>query len=119
MDSCLIISAGNQIIPDLMDELLFIHFKATLLELLNDADIVHFGMPPDNTADNNDELLMEGKFFRIISYLDTPELELDSTSIEILSFFKNLVENHSPFWGSVIIEKGFITTETTIEFIFK
>jgi hypothetical protein len=118
MDLCLIFSAGDPFIPEYQDEVLLLHFKATLLEMLENPEIIHFGYAPDNTADNDDDLLNEGTFFRIISTAELLNLNLDSPSTEVVSSFKNLIEKQPLSWGTVIVEKGFITKETTIEFIF-
>jgi hypothetical protein len=118
MNLCIIFSAGNPSIPDYQDELLFLHFKSTLLDLLDNSGIIYFGHAPDNTADGSDELLSEGTFFRIISSAELLNLNLESPPVEIVASFKNLMESQPVSWGTVIVEKGFITTETTIEFIF-
>ena len=118
MDLCIIFSAGNTSIPDYKDEVLFLHFKYTVLELIETTEISYFGYAPDNTADGNDDLLSEGVFFRIIANVEKLNLNLDSSTPEVKASFKNLIENQRLFWGTIIVEKGFITTETTIEFIF-
>ncbi len=118
MDLCIIFSAGNVIIPDYQDEVLLLHFKSTILDLISNSEIIYFGLGPDNTADNNDELLNEGTFFRIIANSEMLNINLNSTLEAATASFKKLIENHSVRWGTVLIEKGFITTEKTIEFIF-
>jgi hypothetical protein len=118
MNLCIIFSAGNPPIPDYQDEVLFLHFKSHLFEMIDNTEIIYFGHAPDNTADGDDDLLTEGTFFRIISAAEVLNLNLESSSDEVLASFKNLIEIQSVNWGTVIVEKGFITTEITIEFIF-
>ncbi len=118
MNLCIILSAGNPSIPDYRDEILLLHFKADLIDLIESTEIIFFGYAPDNTADGNDELLNDGIYYRIISSAELLNLNLESTRVEVVSAFKNLIETQPLHWGTVIVEKGFITTETTIEFIF-
>ena len=105
----------------LTDELLFLKVKNHLLELLNDnqTSITYFGYAPDNTADNQDELLNDGVYFRIIGYEKNLGIDLESSKIEILKSFKYLVENYKPFWSTIITEEGFIKKEVTIELLYQ
>lgn len=118
MDLCLIFSAGDVDIPDYRDEVLFMHFKPTLLEIIDDAEIIHFGYAPDNTADGDDDLLEDGTFFRIICAAERVGLTPESARRDVLDGFRRLIENEDVRWGSVIVEKGFIREEITVEFIF-
>ena len=67
----LTVEAKDFIVPkDIIDEVLFLTVKQDVLDVLNDpnTDITYFGFAPDNTADNQDDLLLDGVFFRIIAY---------------------------------------------------
>lgn len=118
MDLCIIFSEGNPAIPEYQDEVLFLHFKSELLEMIDKSEVFFFGYAPDNTADGNDELLNEGTFFRVIASSEVLNLTPESTLSEARKSFKEVIETMSLTMGTVIVEKGFITTETTIEFIF-
>lgn len=120
-DYALIIDSNGFEAPDLTDENLYLFVKDYLINLLksNDCKVVHFGYAPDNTADNNDELLNDGVYFRIIAQDKYLGVDLDSDNDEVIKAFCHLVENFKPFWSTVIIEKGFIKTETTIELLYK
>lgn len=118
----LIIEAKDIDVPfGLIDELLFLKVKSYLLELLcdNETNITYFGYAPDNTADNQDELLNDGVYFRIIGYEKNLGIDLDSSKIEILKSFKYLIENYKPFWSTIITEEGFIKKEVTIELLYQ
>jgi len=119
MDFCLIIPIEDILIPELTDDNLFYHFKSVLISQIIESEIHYFGYAPDNTADNQDDLLIDGFFFRIICPEYKINVDLDSNSSEVKKEFISLIENHNPFWSSVIIERGFIKTETTIEFLYK
>lgn len=105
----------------LKDELLFISIKNNLLNLLEDKNtrIEYFGYAPDNTADNQDNLLNDGIFYRIIAYESDLKINLESDENTILKTFKNLIENHNPYWTTIFEEKGFIKKETTIELLYQ
>jgi len=120
-DYALIIDSNGFEAPDLTDENLYLFVKDYLINLLksNDCKVVHFGYAPDNTADNNDELLNNGVYFRIIAQDKYLGVDLDSDIDEVIKAFCHLVENFKPFWSTVIIEKGFIKIETTIELLYK
>ena len=65
-DFALTIKADGFKVPyGLMDETLFLTVKKDLIGLLANADtsIHYFGYSPDNTADEQDELLTEGDVF--------------------------------------------------------
>lgn len=118
----LIIEAKDIDVPfGLIDELLFLRVKSYLMELLsdNETNITYFGYAPDNTADNQDELLNDGVYFRIIGYEKNLGIDLESSKIEILKSFKYLIENYKPFWSTIITEEGFIKKEVTIELLYQ
>lgn len=106
---------------DMNDEVLFLTIKKDLLEILNDksTEITYFGFAPDNTADNQDELLLDGLFFRIIAYNKDLGLTLDSSREEILNSYNNLIANNDPYWTTIITETGFIKKEITIELLYQ
>jgi hypothetical protein len=117
----LTIDANNLNVPDLTDDNLYTFVKDNLIQLLksNDCIIIHFGYAPDNTADNNDELLNDGVYYRIIAQDRYLGIDLDSDEVEVKKAFCYLVENFKPFWSSIIIENGFIKSEKTIELLYK
>ena len=118
----LTVEAVNINLPtDMNDEVLFLTIKKDLLEILNDksTEITYFGFAPDNTADNQDELLLDGLFFRIIAYNKDLDLTLDSSIEEILNSYSNLVANNAPYWTTIITETGFIKKEVTIELLYQ
>lgn len=106
---------------DLKDEVLFLTIKQDLLDLLTDSNIniTYFGYAPDNTADNQDDLLLDGIFFRIIAYNKDLCLTLDSSKEDILLAYSNLITYKTPFWTTIITEKGFIKDEITIELLYQ
>jgi hypothetical protein len=110
MDICIIIAAPDLTIPDLTEDNLFLFYKPLVLELLSNPKIIHLGAAPDNTADNDDDLILDGYFFRIICPEDSVELSVES--------FKELVSFRNPKWSTVMIEQGFIKTEITIDFLY-
>jgi hypothetical protein len=121
-DFALTIEAEDISVPyGLSDELLFLKIKNHLIELLSDekTPITYFGLAPDNTADNQDRLLIEGVFYRIIGYEKNLGIDLESTKSEILKAFKYLIENYNPFWSTIIVEEGLIKKEVTIELLYK
>lgn len=118
MDLSITLPTEDHQIPNYNDELLFIHFKEALLEALDKEKVIHFGIAPDNTADGNNELLTEGTFFRIIAPAYLLDLSEDSSPKKVLKSYKNLIAKEKVRSGTVIVEKGIITAETTIEFIF-
>jgi len=121
-DFALTINAKDISVPyGLSDELLFLKIRNHLIELLSDEKtlITYFGLAPDNTADNQDRLLIEGVFYRIIGYEKNLGIDLESTKSEILKAFKYLIENYNPFWSTIIVEEGLIKKEVTIELLYK
>ena len=122
LELALIFRAKDLAVPvDLKDDDLFIEIRPTLISLLNDdsTEVIYFGMAPDNTADGQDELLLEGTFFRIICNEKYLGIDLESDINEIKQAFKHLVEQNKPFWTTTIVEQGFVTTETTIELLYR
>lgn len=113
------ISAPNvEFIPEFTDENLFEFFKDKLLTVIENPELIYFGIAPDNTADNNDNLLLDGVYFRIIASENLLNINLESTIDNVINGFKNILISKYPFWGTVIEEKGFIKKETTIEFLY-
>jgi hypothetical protein len=118
----LTIEAKDLILPNgIIDDLLFLTVKQDVLDVLNDpnTNITYFGFAPDNTADNQDDLLLDGVFFRIIAYNKDLGLTLESSKKEVLAAYSNLVINRAPYWTTIIVEKGFIKKETTIELMYQ
>ncbi len=117
----LTINSNDFNVPNFTDENLYLFVKEYLLELLNNftTEIIYFGLAPDNTADENDELLINGTFFRIIAQDRYLGIDMESTKEEILKAFSFIVENYSPFWSTIIIETGITKIERTIELLYK
>jgi hypothetical protein len=118
----LTISANEIEVPfGLMDETLFLTVKKDLIALLakDETSIHYFGYAPDNTADEQDELLTEGVFFRIIGYEKNLGIDLESTEKEVVNAFKYLVENYRPRWTTIIVEEGKTVKEITIELLYQ
>lgn len=118
----LTIEAKDFILPNgIIDDVLFFTVKQDVLDVLNapDTAITYFGFAPDNTADNQDDLLLDGVFFRIIAYNKDLGLTLESTKDEVLAAFSNLVTTKAPYWTTIITEKGFIKEEITIELLYQ
>jgi hypothetical protein len=121
-DFALIIEAPTNDVPfGLKDEVLFLTIKAELLEILSDhqTPIYYFGYAPDNTADGQDELMTNGVFYRIIAYEKNLGVDFESSPIEILTAFRNLVENYPPFWSTIFIDKGQTKKQITIELMYQ
>lgn len=122
LDLALIIRATDLVLPfDMKDEALFLSVKPKLLSLLKDEtiEVIFFGLAPDNTADGQDELLLDGTFIRLICNEKYLGIDLDSDKYEYIAAFRNLIENYKPYWTTIIIEKGFIKTETTLELLYR
>ena len=118
----LTVEAKDFIVPkEMYDEVLFLTVKQDVLDVLNypDTVITYFGFAPDNTADNQDDLLLDGVFFRIIAYNKDLGLTLESTKDEVLAAFSNLVTTKAPYWITIITERGFIKEEITIELLYQ
>jgi len=118
----LTIEAKDFILPNgIIDDVLFLTVKQDVLDVLNapDTAITYFGFAPDNTADNQDDLLLDGVFFRIIAYNKDLGLTLESTKDEVLAAFSNLVTTKAPYWTTIITERGFIKEEITIELLYQ
>ncbi|MBC7847765.1 MAG: hypothetical protein H7Y10_14895 [Flavobacterium sp.] len=112
---------GIEVPYGLMDEALFLTVKKDLIGLLANAgtSIHYFGYAPDNTADEQDELLTEGVFFRIIGYEKNLGVDLESSEKEVLRAFHYLVENYAPWWTTIIVEEGETKKEITIELLYQ
>jgi hypothetical protein len=122
LDLALIIRATDLVLPyNLKDEALFFSVKPKLLKLLKDVnnEVIFFGVAPDNTSDGQDDLLLDGTFIRLICNEKYLGIDLDSEKDEYIAAFKRLIENYNPFWTTIIIEKGFIKTETTLELLYR
>lgn len=118
----LTVEAKDFIVPkEMYDEVLFLTVKQDVLDVLNypDTVITYFGFAPDNTADNQDDLLLDGVFFRIIAYNKDLGLTLESSKEEVLAAYSNLVTTKAPYWTTIITEKGFIKEEITIELMYQ
>lgn len=122
LDLALIIKAEGLELPSgVQDEALFLSVKSDLIRYLNDfgTEIVYFGIAPDNTADNQDELLHDGTLVRIICNEKYLGIDSDSQINEVFAAFLRLIETYDPFWTTIIVEKGFIKTETTLELLYR
>lgn len=119
-DLSLTVKADKVVIPDNLTEVnLYLFLKAELVRCLsNEVSIIHFGLAPDNTADNEDELLYDGIQLRLICNEKYLGIDLDSPDFEVVSAFKKLVENHVPKWTTIMEERGLIKLETTIELVY-
>lgn len=118
----LTIEAKDFFLPNgIIDDVLFLTVKQDVLDVLNapDTAITYFGFAPDNTADNQDDLLLDGVFFRIIAYNKDLGLTLESTKDEVLAAFSNLVTTKASFCTTIITERGFIKEEITIELLYQ
>lgn len=118
----LTVEAKDFIVPkEMYDEVLFLTVKQDVLDVLNypDTVITYFGFAPDNTADNQDDLLLDGVFYRIIAYNKDLGLTLESSKEEVLVAYSNLVTTKAPYWTTIITEKGFIKEEITIELMYQ
>lgn len=118
----LTIKANDLEVPhQLMDEPLFLTIRTHLLDLLanKQTEIFHFGFAPDNTADNQDELLTDGVFYRIIGYEKNLGVDLESSSEEILNAFHYLVSNYQPKWTTIFEEQGVTKKEITVELLYQ
>ncbi|MFC0778665.1 hypothetical protein [Flavobacterium sp. HJSW_4] len=121
-DFALTIKAASFDLPyGLRDEDLFLAVRSHLRELLSsgNAEILHFGLSPDNTADGQDELLEDGIFYRIIGYEKCLGIDLESTREEILHAFHYLVENFKPRWTTILMEEGAAKKEVIIELLYQ
>lgn len=121
-DIAIILKADEVFIPKgLTDENLFLFLKPQLIGLLEKSkrEIVHIGMAPDNTADNNDELLYEGQLLRIICNEKHLGIKMNDHHDYIIDAFVKLISHYSPFWTTIMIERGFIRKETTIDLLYR
>jgi hypothetical protein len=105
----------------LKDEPLFLTVRPHLIDILKNTqtEIYHFGLAPDNTADNQDELLEDGIYYRIIGYEKNLGVDLESSPKEILNAFHYLVSNFAPKWTTIFVEEGITKKEVTIELLYQ
>lgn len=118
----LTIKANDLEVPyHLKDEPLFLTVRTHLIDLLRneETEIFYFGFAPDNTADNQDELLTDGVFYRIIGYEKNLGVDLESSPATILKAFHYLVSNYQPKWTTIFEEQGITKKEITIELLFQ
>lgn len=118
----LTVEAKDFIVPkDIIDEVLFLTVKQDVLDVLNDpnTNITYFGFAPDNTADNQDDLLLDGVFYRIIAYNKDVGLTLESTKNEVLAAYYKLITTNAPYWTTIINLKRFIKEQITIELLYQ
>jgi hypothetical protein len=118
----LTINANNLEVPwGMIDETLFLTVRKDLIELLANPDtsIHYFGYAPDNAADEQDELLSDGVFFRIIGYEKNLGVDLESIESDVLNAFKYLVENYEPRFSTIFVEEGETKKEISIELLYQ
>ena len=120
-DLALIVKADSICFPDgLTEENLFLYLKVDILKLLKaKPEIIHFGFAPDNTADNQDELLYDGIQLRIICNEKYLGVDMNSSNEEVFTAFHDLIQNYVPMWTTIIVEKGFLNKETTIDLLYR
>lgn len=120
-DLALIIKADSISIPDgLTEENLFQQLRGDILELLlTKPEITHFGYAPDNTADNQDELLYDGTQLRIICNEKYLGVDMNSSNEEVFKAFHDLIQNYVPMLTTIIVERGFLNKETTIDLLYR
>lgn len=120
-DLAITIEADSIIIPNgLSEENLFLFLKKDIINCLsNNVAIIHFGYAPDNTADNQDELLYDGTQLRVICNEKYLGVDIETPIDEVVKSFKKLVENYTPYWTTIIEERGFIKKETTIDLLYR
>lgn len=115
------LEASNITLPvGLSDSNLFSHFQSKAIELLkNDAlGVHHFGMVPDNNAEGNDELLIDGTLFRFDVSQKLLGIDEDAAPHLVKQAFLAVVENKKPSFSAVLDEVGEFKKETTIVFHF-
>jgi hypothetical protein len=99
---------------------LFSHYKSKAIELLkNDAlGVHHFGMVPDNGAEGNDELLIDGTVFRFDVSQEILGVDESAAPHLVKEAFLAVVESATPSSSSLLEEFGATKKETTIAFHF-
>lgn len=99
---------------------LFSLFKSKAIELLkNDAlGVHHFGMVPDNGAEGNDELLVDGTLFRFDVSQDLLGIDEDAAPLLVKQAFLAVVETKKPGFSTILDDRGDTKKETTIVFHF-
>jgi hypothetical protein len=121
-DFALILKTNDLEVPyHLKDEPLFLTVRTHLIDLLRneETEIFYFGFAPDNNADDQDELLTDGMFYRIIGYEKNLGVDLESSPAAILKAFHYLVSNYQPKWTTIFEEQGITKKEITIELLFQ
>lgn len=120
-DLALIVKADSISFPDgLTEENLFLYLKEDILNILKaNPEIIHFGFAPDNTADNQDELLYDGTQLRIICNEKYLGVDVDSSNEEVFKAFHDLIQNYLPMWTTIVEERGFLNKETTIDLLYR
>jgi hypothetical protein len=117
----LTIEASNISIPTGIPEMdLFSHFQSNVIELLKSDTLTvhHLGMVPDNGADGNDDLLIDGILFRFDVSSELLGIEEDAAPHLVKQAFLTVVENTTPSSSSLLEEIGETKKETTIVFHF-
>lgn len=117
----LILEAPEVHLPnDLIDEMLFSHFRLTAIELLkkDSAVINHFGFVPDNGAEGIDDLMIDGTLFRFDAPQDILGVNLDDDLINVKLAYLYFLENKIPVHCAVSEERGEHKNEKTIVFDF-
>ncbi|UOK43409.1 MULTISPECIES: hypothetical protein [Flavobacterium] len=121
-DIAIIVKADELDVPKgLSEENLFLFLKPQISNLLEkgNMNLIYIGMAPDNTADGNDELLYDGQLVRIICNEKYLGIKLNNSEDEIIGAFLDLISNYSPFWTTIIKERGFIKKEITIDLLYR
>lgn len=117
----LTLEASNVALPvGVLERDLFSHFQARVIELLkkDTLEVHHFGRVPDNGADGNDELLLEGTLFRLDVSPELLGIDEDAAPQLVKQAFLKVVENTTPSSSSLLEEYGETKKETTIVFHF-
>lgn len=120
-DICIIVKADTLEFPEgLRDDDLFELVKNDVIELLQfTVAVEHVGYAPDNTADSNDDLLYNGQLLRVICNEKYLGVGLDEDTDSIQKAFISLIKEYNPFWTTIIVERGFIKEEITLELLYK
>ncbi|WP_281298862.1 hypothetical protein [Flavobacterium limnophilum] len=117
----LTIEASNVSLPvGMPDSNLFSHFQTKAIALLKDETlgVHHFGMVPDNSAEGNDELLVDGILFRFDANEELLGIDEAAAPHLVKQAFLAVVENKEPDFISVLDEVGPTKKEMTIVFHF-
>lgn len=119
--SLTIASKSTNVPNGLTDHNLFIIVKNEIEVLLSNplTEIIDFGLTPDNDADGQEELLLNGVFYRIAAYDKYLPIDDNSEPQEILKAFLFLIQNYDPFWCTIFCEEIGAKKQTTIEILYK